>query len=64
MATERKTDMKYDHKALSPDSELVARIHIMVSRGWDAQQLIDNAVGWGEITEEHGQRLERMLGLR
>lgn len=56
--------MKYDPNAISPDEVLVERIKIMVSRGWDAQQMIDNLAGTGQITEEHAQRLERMVGLR
>lgn len=64
MATGRKNDMKYDPNAISPDEVLVERIKIMVSRGWDAQQMIDNLAGTGQITEEHAQRLERMVGLR
>ena len=56
--------MKYDPKAISPDKVLVERIKFMVSRGWDAQQMIDNLAGTDQITEAHAQRLERMVGLR
>jgi hypothetical protein len=56
--------MKYDPKAISPDKVLVERIKFMVSRGWDAQQMIDNLAGTDQITEAHAQRLERMMGLR